>query len=208
MTNLLFFDTETTGLVNRKLDPTDPKQPMPVQLGMKLDAANRNEVGAANFLIKTDGWQINPKATEVTGITNALADAYGLHLVTAYEAFLDYVEAADMLVAHNAAFDVTVMRRCGKVYSEIVGEPYVDPFAETEVMCTMLASIDIVKAPPKRNGTYKWPKLEECMQKFFNESIEGAHDALVDVKATARVYYYLVDTGVFDVEPTRTRNLR
>lgn len=202
---ILFFDTETTGLIKRKLDPTHPDQPMPVQLGMKLDAENKAEVGAANFLIKTHGeWHIDPKATEVTGITNDLADAFGMELVTAYEAFWDYTRAADVLVAHNAIFDVTVMRRCGMVYSEKADTAYVDPFEDKKVICTMLAATDLVKAPPRRNGQWKWPRLEECTQKFFGYKSEGAHDALVDVRDTAKVFYYLLDVGVFDKKRTAT----
>lgn len=205
--NVLFFDTETTGLNKPKLAPTHPDQPMPVQLGMKLDASNRAEVGAVNFLIKTHGlWTIHPKAEEVHGITADLAEKFGTELITAYEFWLDYVAAADLLVAHNAAYDITVMRRCAKVYAEQTDTDYADPFEGKKVICTMLAAMNIVKAKPKRNGQWKWPKLEECMQFFFGETIEGAHDALVDVRATSRVFYHLVDTGVFENE--RSKALR
>lgn len=196
--NVLFFDTETTGLNKPKLDPTHPDQPMPVQLGMKLDAINRTEVGAVNFLIKPHGrWTIHPKAEAVHGITGPLADAYGTELITAYEFWTDYIAAADILVAHNAAYDITVMRRAAKVYSEDTATPYVDPFEGKKVICTMLACIDIVKASPRRNGQWKWPKLEECTHHFFGHGVEGAHDALSDVKATAKVFYHLMDIGAF-----------
>lgn len=204
----LFFDTETTGLTVEGRDPTDPCQPMPVQLGMKLDAPNRKEMGAFNFLIRTEGWEINPRATEVTGIDNAMADTFGIDLIAGMEAFFDCVAAADVCIAHNARFDVTVMRRATAVYCEKTGHELFDPFENTQVVCTMLASMNIVKARPKRNGQWKWPKLEECVKHFFGETLIGAHDALTDVRATARVFYHLVDTGVFDVEPQSTRNLR
>ena len=196
--NALFFDTETTGLVKDRLPPTHADQPMPIQLGMKLDNPDRREVGAFNCLIKTEGrWSMHAKAAEITGLSDAMADAYGIDVITAYEAFTDYVAASDVLVAHNARFDITVMRHAGKVYADLLGIAYQDPFEEKKVICTMLASMNIVKATPRRNGQWKWPKLEECMKFFFGLSIDGAHDALVDVRATAKVFYYLVDTGVF-----------
>lgn len=205
--NVLIFDTETTGLVRRNLDPTDPKQPMLVQLGLKLDAFDRKEMGATNMLIKTNGnWTISQEATNVHGITDALADKYGTELISAYEIFLDYIAATDVVVAHNASFDIIVMQRAGQVYAEQTGTPYRDPFEDKKVICTMLACTPIVKARPKRNGQWKWPKLEECMQYFFGESIEGAHDALVDVRACGRVFYHLIDTGVFTNE--RGQSLR
>lgn len=205
---VLFFDTETTGLIVDGKDPTDPCQPMPVQLGMKLDAPNRKEMGASNFLIRTEGWEINPRATEVTGIDNAMADTYGIDLIAGYEAFADYVDNADICVAHNARFDVTVMRRAAKVYADKLGIDYVDPFGDKKIVCTMLASMNIVKAPPRRNGQWKWPRLEECVKHFFGRTMVGAHDALNDVRETANVFYELMDIGVFDAEPAKTSNLR
>jgi len=204
--NVLFFDTETTGLTKPKLDHCHPDQPMPVQLGMKLDAANRAEMGAVNFMIKTHGqWKVDPKAAEITGITNALADEFGTELISAYEVWLDYVATADILVAHNAAFDIVVMRHAGKVYADETGTEYRDPFEGKKVICTMLASIDLIKATPKRRRQWKWPKLEECTQKLFGYKSDGAHDALVDVRDTARVFYYLMDTGVFEREQSKTK---
>jgi len=193
----LIFDTETTGLVNRELEPTHPRQPMAVQLGMKLDAENRVERAALNFIIMTDGWTVSEKATEITGIDDALTQEFGVTLIPAVEMFLDIIEISDVVVAHNAAFDITVMRRMMKVYCDLTGTEYYDPFDEKLLICTMLATTPIMRLPPKRNGDYKWPKLEEAVKFFFNEDLEGAHDALVDVRACARVYYQLLDEGVF-----------
>lgn len=205
---ILFFDTETTGLVVDGKDPTHPSQPMPVQLGMKLDTAKRKEVGAINYLIRTEGWIVGERATEVTGIDNALADKYGIDLITAMELFFDYVENADIIVAHNARFDITVMRRATAVYCEKMGVDVFDPFEGKKLICTMLSAINIVKAKPKRKGQWKWPRLEECVKHFFGRTHDGAHDALVDVRATAEVFYHLTDIGVFDEEPAKTSNLR
>lgn len=202
--NILFFDTETTGLVKDKLAPTHPKQPMPIQLGMKIDAPNRREMMAANFMIVPDGWTMDAKASEITGLTDDLAKEYGTHLITGVEFFIDMIGNVDIVVAHNANFDITVMRRAAFVYSEMMGTPYVDPFAGKTLICTMLASIDIIKAPHKNGGKmrgqWKWPKLEEAIRFFYNEQLEGAHDALVDVRACGRVYYELLDMGVFSGE--------
>ena len=41
------------------------------------------------------------------------------------------------------------------------------------------------------NGQYKWPKLTELHEFLFGESFTGAHDALTDVKATARCFWEL-----------------
>ena len=120
------------------------------------------------------------------------------------EMFLDMVKHAEIIVANNASFDITVMRRAAYVYADWIGEDYEDPFEGKTVICTMLASLHIVKAPHKNGGKmrgqWKWPRLEECVKFFYNEELEGAHDALVDVRACSRVYYTLLDDGVFSGE--------
>lgn len=198
--NTLIFDTETTGLARQNLDHVDPRQPMPIQLGMKLDAENRVERHASNVLIRPEGWTMDEGAMKATGLSDQIATDYGTHIITAVELFLDILGHADVVVAHNAAFDIIIMRRAAKVYAEMTGQTYVDPFEGKTLICTMFASQNIVKALPKRRGEWKWPKLEECVRFFWNEQLEGAHDALVDVRACARVYYHLLDEGVFSGE--------
>ncbi len=197
--NTLFFDTETTGLANEKLDPTHPAQPMPVQIGVKLDDGQRIERAAMNLLIQPEGWEVHPKAAEKTGITTEIADRFGINLITGIEAFLDLLHLADVVVAHNIPFDMTVMRRASFVYAEKTEQEWFDPFHDGKVyICTMRASTPILKLPSKFRGQdFKWPRLEECVKHYFDDTIEGAHDALVDVRATARVYYHLLDQGVF-----------
>jgi DNA polymerase III subunit epsilon len=194
---VMIFDTETTGLVVDSVAPTHPRQPMPMQLGIKLDDSRRNERMATNMLIRPDGWSIQPKASEITGITDDMALSFGTHLITAIELFLDMMDNTEVVVAHNINFDITVMRRACFVYAEKTGQTYRDPFEGKTLICTMLASLNLVKAVPKRNGQWKWPKLTEAVRFFFNEELDGAHDALVDVRACARVYYELLDMGVF-----------
>ncbi len=194
--NILFFDAETTGLKDDKRPAIHECQPLPIQLGMKLDMPNGREVGALNVMIKTGDWEISPGAQAIHGISKEMADEYGVHFVTAMETFLDYVDVAEIVVAHNLEFDAVVLQRAIYVYHQMMGTPFVDPFEGKVMICTMLAALDIVKAKPKRYGTWKWPKLAECMKYFFNEDLEGAHDALTDVRACARVFYQLRVEGV------------
>jgi DNA polymerase-3 subunit epsilon len=61
----------------------------------------------------------------------------------------------------------------------------------------MEAAAPIVNLPPTERmlaagfNKPKAPKLEECIHHFFGETLAGAHDALVDVRACARVYFHL-----------------
>lgn len=194
---ILFFDTETTGLKVDNLPCTHEKQPMVIQLGLKLDDVNRHERARISLMGRPEGWVMGAKAKEITGLNEELATECGVHFITLVEVFIDMVENADVIVAHNANYDITVMRRAVKVYCDMTDQTYWDVFEGKTVICTMLAAMDIVKATPKRNGKWKWPNLTECMRFFFNEDHSKAHDALADVIACARVFYELLDAGVF-----------
>jgi hypothetical protein len=84
--------------------------------------------------------------------------------------------------AFNAPFDDLVMRAA----FHRIGQPC--ELEKAVVKCAMLKCTDIVKMPPKRRGDiYGWPKLIEAHRFFFKEDFEKEHDALADVRATARV---------------------
>jgi DNA polymerase-3 subunit epsilon len=38
---------------------------------------------------------------------------------------------------------------------------------------------------------FKSPNLTECMRHYFQEDLPGAHDALVDARASGRIYWHL-----------------
>lgn len=147
-----------------------------------------------NYCMRPEGrWIIGAKAAEITGIDNAVADAFGVEFLVGIEIFLEMMDRADIIVAHNIAYDIVVMRRAVFVYCEMTGQEYTDPFKGKTVCCTMMNSTELVKAPPFKRGKWKWPRLEECLWHFFGEKLEGAHDALNDVKGCAKVYYHLRD---------------
>jgi hypothetical protein len=49
---------------------------------------------------------------------------------------------------------------------------------------------------PMRNGFYKWPKLAELHYKLFKTYFEEAHDASIDIKATARCFFELKNLNI------------
>ena len=101
----------------------------------------------------------------------------------------DLLGKAYFIVAHNLVFDANVvaaeMARCG-IHTNIL---LYDAF------CTMVGTTDLCKLPfpdgTASNGQYKWPKLTELHEFLFSETFTGAHDALTDVKATARCFWEL-----------------
>ena len=64
-----------------------------------------------------------------------------------------------------------------------------NPLSTVKTFCTMEKTVDICKI--NGNYGYKFPKLQELYFYLFNENFEFAHDAMVDVKATAKCYFEL-----------------
>lgn len=188
---LLFYDTETTGFPDKYKPLGHPSQPHCVQLAGILAREDGYEVSSINLIIRPDGWSIPKACSDIHGITDEVANAGGIREVVAAACFYDLLSRADMVIAHNEQFDRkivgTMFERAGRGW--VIDKPS---------LCTMEESSALVNLPPTERmiaagiDKPKSPKLEEAYWHFFGEKLEGAHDALVDVRACARVYFHLM----------------
>ncbi len=195
MTNVILFDTETTGKLAHQERSTSEAQPSLVQLAARLEDFDTSEpLAEINLIIQPAGWTIPAEASAIHGISHAKAMDCGVTLANACFLFRDLMSAATIAVAHNIDFDRTIMQRAFFM-AEV---PEID-WNRLSNVCTMKAATPIVKIKhqrPKHPNDFKWPKLEECIRHFFNEPLNGAHDALIDVRACGRVYRELLKLGV------------
>lgn len=183
---ILFFDTETTGLVNMKKPPEDPSQPRMVQLAAVLADEDGRVYRAIGAIIRPDGWEIPEQASNVHGITTEIANKFGDGVRGLLGWYLISIEQADLVVAHNADFDMHIIK--GELHREDLH------MEEKPIYDTMKKSTDMVKLPGKYG--YKWPKLMELYRFLFDAEFDGAHDALEDVRATARCYFEMKNRGM------------
>lgn len=192
---ILALDTETTGLPDWRAPSDADHQPHLVQLAMILLDDDMQEQAIANLIVRPEGWTIPDEVAAIHGITNEKALALGVPEKLAVRLFVSMLyETGASFVAHNADFDARIMRiamlRAGLTKDQIDAKPY-------ETFCTMKAATPIVNLPPTAKmlaAGFNKPKsasLSECISFFFNETLEGAHDALVDVRACLRVYNHL-----------------
>lgn len=191
---ILFFDTETTCLPDM-LAPSDaPHQPHLVQLAALLMEEDGTERGSMSVIIRPDGYEIPEGAAKVHGITTEISSRCGIPLADALAPFIGMAGQARQHVAHNYPFDQKIMRvamlRAAYERRHIEGR-------ERPSFCTMKAATHIVNLPPTERmlaagiNRPKSPSLAECYRHFFGEELSGAHDAMVDVRACARVYFEL-----------------
>src|SRR5665213_2099439 len=100
----LFFDTETTGLVNRKESDFHSSQPDLVQLGLILTEDDGTVRRTLGIIFKNDNIPI--EASNVHGITTAISQAYGVTWDDKQKWELaDLFHNADEIIAHNYSFD-------------------------------------------------------------------------------------------------------
>jgi DNA polymerase-3 subunit epsilon len=197
--NILFYDTETGGLPNRNRDLIDASQPHLTQLGFLFERDGKDD-HACDTLIKPYGphWNIGAIAQALTGITPEQCEANGRPIESVMDEFVDYAAQADVLVCHNVAFDMLLMQIQAKRLAPDM-ESTTAIFEGAPHVCTMLAALPICRLPKKdRKVGYKWPKLEEAIWHFFGEKLDGAHDAMVDITATQRLFRHLCNIGAMD----------
>lgn len=201
--NILFYDTETTGLPNRNRANRIDLQPHITQLGFLLEGSNGDVIDQCDTLIKPSGpdWQIGAEASVLTGITREMCEESGTPIAEVMDRFVDCAAQADLIVCHNVAFDSMLMKFEAQRLA-----PDMEPraiFEGAPHVCTMLASVQVCKIPKKdRRVGYKWPKLEELYWHLYQEKLDGAHNAMVDILATRRCFQDLCNLGAMD-EPMR-----
>jgi DNA polymerase-3 subunit epsilon len=189
----ILFDVETTGLPNYNLRARDPSQPHLVQFaGILLDGDL--EVEHFTAIVKPDGWVIPDDVAAIHGITQDRAMAEGIPEASVIELFHAWMRESGLLVAHNLTFDKFLMRIAARRYDVITDAD--DPWwKEYPGFCTMKASTNICRIPATNGRGYKFPRLAEAYRHAFGRELQGAHDALVDVRACAEVYRWLVAQG-------------
>lgn len=188
----LFFDTETTGLANTRLEPS--RDPVRIcQFAAIMCDENRKIVGQFKALVKPEGWVVDPDTAKFHGLTTELCEAYGIGMAGILVLFDRWCQMSDVLIAFNNAYDLHMLEVECHHHARAVRLP---PRGD----CALQMATPILKLPATdnmirsgRGDQFKWPSLKETHKAFFGEDFDGAHDALADVKATMRSYFYMLD---------------
>jgi len=189
----LFFDTETTGLPdNYKASYTNVSNwPRLVQLAWVLYNGD-TEVSSGDYLVKPHGFIIPEAASDIHDHDHEKCMKLGVDLKHALNEFYGDFLQCDGLFAHNIDFDnhivASELHRSGAI-------GHAKLFMTKPMFCTMKSSTEYCKLPGKYG--FKWPKLGEMYQVLFDEVLENTHDAVVDIRATAKCYFELKKRGVF-----------
>lgn len=179
----LIYDSETSGFGESRL----------LQLGCLLVDASYKSVAEISVLVQPVGWKIEPGAEAVHGISQEKAEKYGLPVEEVLSLWVRLCQRAEVCVCHNAEFDRKIV--AGELAK--AGWPSVDK----RHFCTMQEMTGVCQIPAsekqKRAGFGEWKKskLVEAYWHAFGEGFEGAHDAMADCRATARLYQWIKERG-------------
>lgn len=192
---ITFFDTETTGITEYEWPLDDSRQPHVLQFAATWTDDMGKPIGKFSTLVTLPpGVEVPEEAFKVHGISAKDTHLSGLPIKTVLGVFYRLAAMSDRVVAHNAKFDRRMMEvEWWRLRTGNAGLG--DHIPDAKWHCTAEQATPILKIPPTkkmiRAGFYKnkTPNLAECVKHFFNEGLDGAHDALVDVLACQRVFF-------------------
>jgi len=186
----LFFDTETTGLPqNWKAPVTDLNNwPRMIQIAWILCDDKGNRIESDDFIIKPENFEIPKDASAIHGISTEKAIIEGVDLKQVLDKFVELIEKAEFIVAHNISFDEKILG------AELLRKEVKSTFNKKRKLCTMKSSTDYCRIPGYYG--YKWPKLSELHIKLFGEDFDEAHDASVDINATEKCFWEMKKIGL------------
>jgi len=191
--NFLIFDTETTGFTKYCDDNgKDLKNHNRItQLAFILCNNKGDELHKFESLVKPNGWFIpNEDFFKENNMSTDRCEKYGIPIFDALRELQEALKRCDYKVAHNISFDnrmITAEMIKSKITKEL--------FQFKKGLCTMRSSRDFVLAKDKMNRT-KAPNLQELYKYLFNDTFDGAHDALEDVRATKKCFLECLDRNI------------
>lgn len=194
--NILFFDTETTGVAPDTLHPVYDvdRYPHICQLSWTFNDMDKD------FIIRPDGWTIPPETTAIHGISTEMALSKGVPFHDALKLFCIDLLDADIICAHNAQFDKRMLiADATRLTNQERGLNFEKLIKSKTCIDTMMLTIDFVGAVftkgAKKGLPGKFPRLEELYYKLFQSSFP-AHNSMEDVRALRKCYYELITRNI------------
>lgn len=196
--DVLYFDTETTGVPERtaKWDVDFMEYPHIVQIAWIFDGREESHI------IRPNGWEIPQEAIDVHGITTEYALEHGEPFASVVDMFIQDCRIAGLICGHNIHFDTgivkaNILRELGREYYEAQNVEMA--LYKGKRIDTMRSSMKWVDAR-MANGRLKFPNLSELFSRCFPGGTFNAHDALEDTRAVKLCLPVLVGMGLVELK--------
>lgn len=169
---VMFIDIETSGLplktnANEDDSPVKYDNARAIQLSMiTCDRESFAIVDSKSYLIKSDGFPIDN--SDIHGITLQRSLTEGSDFDVVMADFKKYLQNTSLLLAHNADFDVKILKNELKVHKKY---DILDLLESIETQCTMELTKPMVGLLNKA-GSLKNPSLKELYEKATKRTID------------------------------------
>ena len=142
-----------------------------------------------NLLIKPVNYKIANE--HIHGISHKTAEEHGIEFKKAVTIIRDEFKDANLIVAHNLAFDRNVL--ASELFRSGLSEE-VNDLTNIPGFCTSIGCTTITKIRYNAQE-YKQPKLKELYKYLFGCEPTGLHDALQDTKVLSMCFFELLNKG-------------
>lgn len=169
---VMFIDIETSGLplkTNSYEDDSPVKYDNARAIQLSMITCDRESfaiVDSKSYLIKSDGFPIDN--SEIHGITLQRSLTEGIEFDAVMNDFKKYLQITSLLLAHNADFDVKILKNELKVHKKY---DILDLLESIETQCTMELTKPMVGLMNKA-GSLKNPSLKELYEKATKRIID------------------------------------
>ncbi len=184
---LLFIDTETSGLPVKWDAPysTAGNWPYVVEIAWIIYTRAGQEIKIEDHYIKNTDFRITPEAQQIHGITPAFLQENGQDRHTVMQRLhQDLLQYQPLVIGHFMQLDYHM------VGAEFYRTGQDNPLPQLPSFCTMLAS-----TPYARNPRQKYLRLGNLYKVLLGHDLHLQHNALVDAKATAAVFFQMQKRG-------------
>ena len=198
----LFIDTETNGLpdmTNMKWGHYPNYREVQkyntariVQISYIVTDYKYNNLYLEDYVIKREGFNITN--SEFHSITNDISDKNGVEFNFAFEKLYENLKQVKYIIAHNVAFDISVIK------SELYRRGFIHIIEEIDkktLICTMKHTKNILKIINKF-GKYKYPSMKELYKFCFGKEIENAHNSKYDVINLHSAIKHMYECGILN----------
>lgn len=175
MKKSIFIDFETTGLIpkNPILKKFSKFWPHIVQMAW-LIYEDGVLIEEKELIIKPTNFTIPKKSTKIHGISQNKALKEGVEANYALAFLLKKIDQTDVIIGHNIRFDLDVLKL------ECIRNKFSSKLQNKKIICTMLD-----------NKIFRQPSNGFLYEHLFQTKIENAHNAIFDIKATAKIFFEL-----------------
>lgn len=189
--NKIIFDTETTGIPQRKgfNNYFHPRELVRynssriVQIAYIILDKNNNEIKKYSAIIKPDNFFI--ENSHIHNISQDKAESEGIDFKDMISIFYNDLKNCDTIVAHNLSFDINILlSECYRYGFETI----VDEINLKKQYCTMLKAKEILLEKDS-----KYPRLIELYNYIYNEQWTQIHDATDDCIKCQKCYLKLIE---------------